>query len=436
MDTICDEYLSPRNERVDLRAGSVVFKNTLLARNFFACHLPARPVSQRQTLRPMETAIARKPNWTTTQHLPRGERGTVMTLKLMAMFCKRDAGSLELRAIAQRIIDNTAGHDFSSEIRALFYFTRDHIKYRKDPVEVERVQDALRTLQFGSGDCDDKVTLLVTLLAVCGHRARFCVSGPAPGRWQHVYCEVATPNGWMPLDPTPENAQPGWQTSAPAKGIFEIWPATSANIRTVRAALPKQQRRSMTAAQCLGCDCDELGLGADVYEWKMGSSGECALEKKKCGVFCKIGRGFKTVGKVALAAAPLIAAPFTGGASLGLTALGTGAATAAAITTASVGALTSVMAQRQGVPQGAQVKDPEGPCAVWMQKKQQEEAAKAQQAAEAAAAASKSSQEALVKSEARKLASSDNERGSRGGLFSQPLVIGALILGGVMLLRK
>lgn len=45
MDAIFDEYLSPRNERVDLRAGSVVFKNTLLARNFFACHLPARPVS-------------------------------------------------------------------------------------------------------------------------------------------------------------------------------------------------------------------------------------------------------------------------------------------------------------------------------------------------------------------------------------------------------
>lgn len=425
---------------MDLRAGSGFQK--YIARPQFFCQPSARPPRvQRQTLRPMQTAITRKPNWTMSQHLPRGARGTVKTLKLMAMFCKRDAGNTELRAVAQRIIDNTAGHDFSSEIRALFYFTRDHIKYRKDPVEVERVQDALRTLEFGSGDCDDKVTLLVTLLAVCGHRARFCVSGPAPGRWQHVYCEVATPNGWMPLDPTPEIAQPGWQTSAPSKGLFDIWPATSANIRVVRAALPKRQpQRQMLVAPCLGCDCDESGLGADVYEWKMGSSGECALEKKKCGLFCKIGRGFKTVGKVALAAAPLIAAPFTGGASLGLTALSTGAATAAAITTASVGALTSVLAQRQGVPQGAQIKDPEGPCAAWMQRKQQEEAAKAQQAAEAAAAASKSSQDALVKSKSRKRSSGDaggsDEKSSSGGLFSQPLFIGALILGGVMLLRK
>lgn len=384
----------------------------------------------------MQTAIARKPNWTMTQHLPRGERGTVMTLKLMAMFCKRDAGSLELRAIAQRIIDNTAGHDFSSEIRALFYFTRDHIKYRKDPVEVERVQDALRTVQFGSGDCDDKVTLLVTLLAVCGHRARFCVSGPAPGRWQHVYCEVATPNGWMPLDPTPEQAQPGWQTSAPAKGIFDIWPATSANIRTVRAALPKQQIRQTAVAQCLGCDCDESGLGADKYEWKMNPGGDCELKKKSCGFFCKIGRGFKAAGKIALSVAPIALAPFTGGASLAAGAAMSAGAIAANVAVAAAPSIVQMVAQKSGAPANAEIEEPTGACRAWLEKKQQEENDKARAAAEAAAAAAKASQQALVKSEAKKLVGSENEKSNSGGLFSQPLVIGALILGGVMLLRK
>jgi hypothetical protein len=89
-------------------------------------------------------------------YLPRGQRGTVRTLRLMASFCKRDAASVELRGVAHQIISRIAGHDFSSEIRALFDFVRDQITYRKDQVEVERVQDALRTLQFGNGDCDDR----------------------------------------------------------------------------------------------------------------------------------------------------------------------------------------------------------------------------------------------------------------------------------------
>ncbi len=383
--------------------------------------------------------------------MPRGEQGTLQTLRLMAAFCKRDAASTELRAVAHKIIGGIAGHDFNGEIRALYSFARDQVKYRKDPVEVERVQDALRTLQFRSADCDDKVVLLVTLLAVCGHRARFCVSGPVPGKWTHVYCEVATPQGWVPLDPTPEAAQPGWQTQAPAKGIFEIWPATSANIRVVRvpvrsssvavrggSKLGRRVQKPAANFSCLGCDCEESGLGADTYEWKMNKgSGECELKKKSCGFFCKIGKGFKVVGKVALAAAPLIAAPFTGGASLGLTALSTTAATAAAITTASVGAFTSLMAQRQGVPQGAQVEDPKGDCAAWLQKKQQEEAASAQKAAEAAAAAAKAQQDALIKSEAQKLAANDTGSSSSvSGLLSNPLMLGVLGIGALLLLRK
>jgi hypothetical protein len=384
------------------------------------------------------------------QPLPRGERGTLQTLKLMAAFCKRDAASPELRAVAHRIIENAAGHDFSAEIRALYYFARDQIKYRKDPVEVERVQDALRTLQFRSGDCDDKAVLLVTLLAVCGHRARLCVSGSAPGRWSHVYCEVATPQGWMPLDPTPESAQPGWQTHAPAKGIFEIWPVTSVNVRVVRAQVPRSaqsarrqvQQIPVAAFSCLDSDCaNEFGMGADKYEWKMNSAGECTLEKKKCGFFCKIGKGFKAVGKIALTVAPIALAPFTGGASLAAGAAMSGGAIAANIAATAAPSVVQMIASRSGAPANAQVEEPTGACRAWLEKKQHEENEKVRQAAEAAAAAQAAEQNARIQAEAKKLADSQNSSGSNGSsgmsaLTGNPLLLGAIVIGGLLLMKK
>lgn len=398
----------------------------------------------------MQTALVRQNEWNRLQSMPRGEQGTLQTLRLMAAFCKRDAASIELRAVAQKIIEGIAGHDFASEIRALYSFARDQVKYRKDPVEVERVQDALRTIQFRSGDCDDKVVLLVTLLAVCGHRARLCVSGPVPGKWTHVYCEVATPQGWMPLDPTPEAAQPGWQTNAPAKGIFEIWPATSTNIRVVRVpvrsssvavrsgrTLGRQVRQPVATFSCLGCDCEESGLGADKYEWKMNSGGECELKKKSCGLFCKIGKGFKAVGKIALSVAPIALAPFTGGLSLAAGAAMSGGMIAANVAAAAAPSIVQMIAQRSGAPANAEVEEPTGACRAWLEKKQQEENDKARQAAEAAAAAAKANQDALIKSEAQKLAAKESSAGSSvSGLLSNPLMLGALGIGALLLLRK
>lgn len=384
-----------------------------------------------------QSLVKAQPVTTTLTYLPRGQKGTVQTLRLMAHYCRRDAASSQLRAIAHKIIGNVSGHDFNGEIRALFSFVREQIIYRKDPMEVERVQDALRTLQFGSGDCDDKVTLLVTLMAICGHRARFCVSGKAPGVWSHVYCEVMTPQGWLPLDPTPERAQLGWETTAPAKGVFEIWPAVSTNIRVVRAgkismqgregrAIRRQARKVPAAAFYLGCEC-ESGLGADTYEWKMNKgSGECELKKKSCGFFCKVGKGFKAVGKIAVGAAGAIAAPFTGGLSL--------AATAAINGGIAVG--QSIAAKYMAnVPAGSNVEEPKGECAAWMQRKQQEEQAKA----EAAAAAERAAQAEKAEKADKKERSGKGRKGKAdeaGGLLSQPMVLGALILGGALIFSR
>jgi len=385
-----------------------------------------------------QALVKPQPVTTTLTWLPRGQKGTVQTLRLMAHYCRRDAANTQLREVAHQILGNIAGHDFSSEIRALFYFTRDHITYRKDPMEVERVQDALRTLQFGSGDCDDKVTLLVSLLATCGHRARFCVAGNAPGTWTHVYCEVMTPRGWLALDPTRETANPGWEMGAPCKGVFEIWPAVSTNIHVVRATVPTQatrQAHQIRPAAALGCEgcggrCGEYGLGADTYEWKMNKgSGECELKKKSCGFWCHVGGVFKTVGKIGIAAAGAIAAPFTGGLSLAATAaIGGGIAAAQAV----------VSKYTANVPAGSNVAEPSGECAVWLAKKQQEEAQKAQEAAAAAAQAQAEAQaKAIADAVAKATAEKETSNAASGsGLMNQPVLLAALVIGGAMVLSR
>ena len=160
-----------------------------------------------------------------TSRLPDGLRGTRRTLALMAACVRKDAGNLALRQRALSIVQNCGGHDFSCEIRALFHYCRDAITYRRDPVDVEWVQDAARTISvFGSGDCDDKCVCLATLLATLGHRSRFVCIGPSREQFLHVYLEVHTKRGWLPLDPTPEQAPAGWEARGQHRAVYEIWP--------------------------------------------------------------------------------------------------------------------------------------------------------------------------------------------------------------------
>jgi transglutaminase-like putative cysteine protease len=160
----------------------------------------------------------------TTAPLLEGLAGTRQTLNEMAKLVRKDSGSLPIRQYALEIASRCQGHDFDCEVRAVFHYCRDQIIYRRDPVENEWVQDAARTIGvFGSGDCDDKVVCLATLLGALGHKSRFVVVGKKPDHYSHVYLEVQTKHGWLSLDPTPERAPLGWQARGMHRDSFEIW---------------------------------------------------------------------------------------------------------------------------------------------------------------------------------------------------------------------
>ena len=167
-------------------------------------------------------------SWTKSEPLAPGVAGTEQTLRRMAEFVRRDARDLELRKVAARVVAGCPGHDFEGEVKALFEYVRDRITYRRDPVSAEMVQDARGTLAAGVGDCDDKATLLSTLLATLGHRSRFRVLAfreTQPVNWQHVLLEVELRGrGWIPLDPTPERSQLGQRAKSKMSRAYQIWP--------------------------------------------------------------------------------------------------------------------------------------------------------------------------------------------------------------------
>lgn len=157
-------------------------------------------------------------------NLQPGFEGTRQTLAAMAELVRQDSRDPRIRALAHRLIESCNGHEFECEATRLFEFVRDAITFRKDPVGQERVAGAPETLANRVGDCDDKVVLLGSLLGASGHRSRFVVIGTDPQNFAHVYLEAQTQRGWLPLDPTPEQSQAGWEAQGFERWTYEVFP--------------------------------------------------------------------------------------------------------------------------------------------------------------------------------------------------------------------
>lgn len=162
--------------------------------------------------------------WSKSIALQSGLGGTYQTLDFMAAIVRRDGADPGIRRLAERLIQHCNGHNFLCEATALFEFVRDRITYRRDPVDVERVQDVRRCLESGVGDCDDKAVMLGALLAAIGIKPRFGLLSNKRDDFSHVFIEASIPGtGWITLDPTPERKPAGWRGQAIYYGHWTIY---------------------------------------------------------------------------------------------------------------------------------------------------------------------------------------------------------------------
>ena len=147
--------------------------------------------------------------------IPPGAPGTRATLRLMSALVQRYKRTPRMRDAAIDLIRELPPKDWSAEVRALFEFVRDRVRYTRDIRGVETVQTPDVTLDLEAGDCDDMSTLLATLLEVIGHPTRFVAVGyTTPGDFQHVYVETRVGPKWIALDPTMQ-VPAGWAPRAP-----------------------------------------------------------------------------------------------------------------------------------------------------------------------------------------------------------------------------
>src|SRR5215813_1158000 len=114
-----------------------------------------------------------------TGWIPRGYAGTRKTVSYIVHLVKEGAKDFCVRQRAIDILIENAVRpkDYPGEIRALFEWVKNNVRYPRDIYRVELLHSARRMLELRAGDCDDMTILLGALLMSTGHPVRLVLAG-------------------------------------------------------------------------------------------------------------------------------------------------------------------------------------------------------------------------------------------------------------------
>lgn len=156
--------------------------------------------------------------------IPRGEQGTVATLKVMKSLVIGKWGhrNPEVVLLAKKIVADVSpgpAKDYRAMAGEILLFMKSLVKYELDPAGLEYVQTPHYTLAVsGSGDCDDHATATAALGMALGFKAGFRTvkgDGGRPEQWSHVYPVLGIQGRdgeteWLTLDSTQKESYLGW----------------------------------------------------------------------------------------------------------------------------------------------------------------------------------------------------------------------------------
>jgi len=144
--------------------------------------------------------------------------------KAMRAIVEEMKSNLQIRRVASVLIKNIPSQNRIGQIRSVFRFVADRIRYMRDPFRKEHLANPLETLQVQAGDCDCKSILLATLLESCGFETQFVL---VP---KHVFVRVRIKASdikriplrsfyiedkgkyWIPLESPAEGVPVGWMS--------------------------------------------------------------------------------------------------------------------------------------------------------------------------------------------------------------------------------
>jgi hypothetical protein len=166
--------------------------------------------------------------------IPPGYAGTLRTIEHVIDLIRQGARDFQVRQTAIAILRQRGvrAKDYLGEIKALFEWVQQHIRYTRDPFRVEVLHSPRRMLQLRAGDCDDVSIVLGAMLESIGHSVRLVLTGTdplAPDRFTHIYVEAFHRGRWLPLDATMPHAM-GWSPRAPVRKVIAMTPGSEPRV--------------------------------------------------------------------------------------------------------------------------------------------------------------------------------------------------------------
>lgn len=149
--------------------------------------------------------------------LAKGNQGTRETMQFMRALIREGRKHPSVRSQALSLVGHFPQKAYAKEIRAVFNFVQNNIRYVRDTRGVELLHQPDKLLEIGQGDCDDKSILLCSMLEAIGHPTRLeAIAHTNPKSFGHVFCSTKLGNKWLPLDAT-EPHRPGWHPQRAVK---------------------------------------------------------------------------------------------------------------------------------------------------------------------------------------------------------------------------
>jgi transglutaminase-like putative cysteine protease len=149
--------------------------------------------------------------------LPGGATGTSVTLNHMVKLARDGSKDPLVNQTANALVAGLPQYDRLGEIRALHAFVRDGIRYTNDPLDTELLRTPRAILEMKVGDCDDKSTLLASLLRAVGRPSRFvAIAMNGSDLYSHVLVQTPWNKGWMSLE-TIKPVEAGWSPAGATK---------------------------------------------------------------------------------------------------------------------------------------------------------------------------------------------------------------------------
>lgn len=177
------------------------------------------------------------------KQIPFGDAGTDATVREMEKMIRDGVKDPLIRETAIGIVRGLPGKDYLGEIFRIYNWVKQNVRFTRDPVSLELLQSAARSLKGKVGDCDDYTVLLSALLQSLGHATRIKTIATRASEYHHVYPEVRVGEQWIPLDATQKQASPGWEP--PDIVRKKIYSGLSEEMKNMVA-------RTLTAAQIKG----------------------------------------------------------------------------------------------------------------------------------------------------------------------------------------